>query len=230
MSLRLVVVLFLPHQLVGLCPHCRSCDQDCTCFSIALNHLKSYNDIYTDWSLYHKICSKNKCPDQQHKKIKIKIKKKRNTLIRTHRHPKLLLYMPACIHQHVDTQTYTQTPYGVCVKSLWDTLYIDTHTICLDPTYTNGERLYFQTVKTGIHVKRNLSLPSPRILFYLRKTSFSASRQLLYTPFIRPSVRGRLERRGGGEEEKLPISCSFPTQSPPAPSRSVPHPPTPLSL
>lgn len=95
-SLRLVVVLFLPHQLVGLCPHCRSCDQDCTCFSIALNHLKSYNDIYTDWSLYHKICSKNKCPDQQHKKIKIKIKKKKHT--DTHTQAPEVTIIHACMH------------------------------------------------------------------------------------------------------------------------------------
>lgn len=30
----------------------------CVCFSIALYYLKSYNDVYTDWSLYHKFVAK----------------------------------------------------------------------------------------------------------------------------------------------------------------------------
>lgn len=51
--------LVFTSPLVGLCPHCRSCQRDHTCFSIALYHPKSYyNDVYTDWSLYHKFVAK----------------------------------------------------------------------------------------------------------------------------------------------------------------------------
>ena len=91
---------------VGLRPHCRSCDQDHMCFSIALYHLKSYNDIYTDWSLYHKFVAKISA--QTNKKKKKEKKKKKHT--DTHSQaPKILLYMPACIHQHVDTYIHTST-------------------------------------------------------------------------------------------------------------------------
>lgn len=57
---------------VGLRPHCRSCDQDHMCFSIALYHLKSYNDIYTDWSLYHKFVAKISAQTNKKKKEKKK--------------------------------------------------------------------------------------------------------------------------------------------------------------
>lgn len=73
------------------------------CFSIALYHLKSYNDIYTDWSLYYRFVAKISA--QTNKK---KEEKKQNT--DTHSQaPEILLYMPACIHQHVDTLTHAST-------------------------------------------------------------------------------------------------------------------------
>ncbi len=95
--------LVFTSPLAGLCPHCRSCDQDLTCFSIALYHLKSYNDIYTDWSLYHKFVAKISAQTNKKKK-----KKKKHTDTHTQA-PELLLYMPACIHQHVDTHIHTST-------------------------------------------------------------------------------------------------------------------------
>lgn len=136
--------------------------------------------------------------------------------------------MPACIHQHVDTQTYTQTPYGVCVKSLWDTLYIDTHTICLDPTYTNGERLYFQTVKTGIHVKRNLSLP-PRGFYFTYERLPSQRRGNCCTPRLL-DLLSEGDWKGEGEGKRK--NCQFLALSPPNPPLLLPgvSPPPPLSL
>ncbi len=56
--LALIGCLVFTSPLAGLCPRHRSCDQDLMCFYIALNHLKSYNDVYTDWSLYHKFVAK----------------------------------------------------------------------------------------------------------------------------------------------------------------------------
>lgn len=126
--------------------------------------------------------------------------------------------MPACIHQHVDTQTYTQTPYGVCVKSLWDTLYIDTHTICLDPTYTNGERLYFQTVKTGIHVKRNLSL-LPRGFYFTYERLPSQRRGNCCTPRLL-DLLSEGDWKGEGEGKRK--NCQFLALSPPNPPLLLP--------
>lgn len=56
--------------------------------------------------------------------------------------------------------------------------------------------------------------------FYLPVKTSSASRQLLYTNSDPPS-HGKTGQERGGEEEKLPFSCSFPP-NPPAPSRSGP--------
>lgn len=79
---------------VGLRPHCRSCERGRTCFSIALYHLKSYNDIYTDWSLYHKFVAKISAQTNNIKKY-IYI----NTLICTHRH---LSYYYTCLHAYTN--------------------------------------------------------------------------------------------------------------------------------
>lgn len=128
--------LVFTSPLVGLCPHCRSCDQDRMCFSIALYHLKSYNDIYTDWSLYQKFVAKISAQTNNIKKKEIKKKKHTDTHTQA---PELLLYMPACIHQHVDTHIHANT-YSVCV-SLWDTLYIDTH-------YMFGSKIYKKKKET----------------------------------------------------------------------------------
>lgn len=90
-------------SLVGLCPHCRSCDQDVVCFSISIYHLKSYNDIYTDWSLYHKFVAKISAQTNKKKRNK----KRKHTDTHTQA-PKLLLYTPACRHQHVNTHKHLQ--------------------------------------------------------------------------------------------------------------------------
>lgn len=86
--------LVFTSPLVGLCHQCRSCRQNRMRFSIALYH-KSYNDIYTDWSLYHKFVAKISAQTMNIKK---------DTLIRTQA-PELLLYMPACIQTHIHTST-----------------------------------------------------------------------------------------------------------------------------
>ena len=92
---------------VGLCPHCGSCDQDHVCFSIALYHLKSCNDIYTDWSLYHKFVAKISAQTNNIKNINIQ-----KTLICTHRHPS---YYYPCLHAYTNMYTHNHKHLPVFV-------------------------------------------------------------------------------------------------------------------
>lgn len=61
-----VLAVSCPYLTPGKAP---AREQDSTSLS---DSSSSCDDVYTDWSLYYTICSKNKCPDQQ-KKTKKKL-------------------------------------------------------------------------------------------------------------------------------------------------------------
>lgn len=107
--------LVFTSPLAGLRPRCRSCEQDPTCFSIALYHLKSYNDIYTDWSLYYKFVAKISAQTKNEKEFK-----KIYTLTHTQD-----VIIHACMHTPTCRHTHRHLQVSVLV---YGTPYIETHT------------------------------------------------------------------------------------------------------
>lgn len=113
------------------------------------------------------------------------------------------MHTPTCRHTH------THKHLQVSVLEFMGHL-IYRHTICLDPrcTDTKGDRLRSSVRRDTCQCEEKSTRG-----FYLQRRTFLRVEATVVQPF-RPSVRGRLDRKRGGEEEKLPFSCSFPPNPP----------------
>ncbi len=113
------------------------------------------------------------------------------------------MHTPTCRHTH--THKHLQV---IVLEFMGHLIY--RNTICLDPTctYTKGDRLCFQLLDgKRDDVRRNL----PEDFIYRERLPQRRGNCCTPIQTFRPRETGK-ER--GGEEEKLPFSCSFPPNPP----------------
>lgn len=114
--------------------------------------------------------------------------------------PVVRLYMPACIHQHVDTHIYAQALMSDCVK-VHGTSYIDAPSMFGSDIQMEADRFQWVTFQWE---GKNL----PEDFIYRLYLSVTATVIHLF------GARETGQERGGEEGKKLPFSSSFPPNPP----------------